>query len=212
MRAAERALRLDDEDRTEPPRGGDEPLAAEIARWEVRFAAFAALAPDVPPPARVWDRIEAAIDAGDAAPPQPNRRRRAWLVGGVIAAAAACLLLFVTIPATSPRTGVAVATIAGADTRVLARYDRRTGRMRVDVQAFGAGRGVPELWLLAPGREPVSLGQLPSRGPAEMDMPRHLRPLIDGSARLAITREVPSPTPHRVPSGDPIAQGRIIAA
>lgn len=211
--AAELALRLDnDRERKRYDGEANEALAADIAQWEIRFAALAALASDVPPPDDLWARIEAAIMADDEPASPAYAPRRGWLAGAALAAAAACLLLFFNGPETRPQTGVAVATIAGADTRVLARYEPRSGRMRVDVQAFGEGGGVPELWLIVAGRDPVSLGQLPSRGPAEMDMPRHLRPLIAAGAELAITREAPSAEPHRLPSGAPIAEGRIIIA
>ena len=38
-----------------------------ITEWETRFAPLALAAPEVAPPASLWDRIEAALDAAESA-------------------------------------------------------------------------------------------------------------------------------------------------
>ena len=57
-------------------------FAAEVAFWEARLGGLAESVAPVPPPAKVWQRIDAAISAGAKPTPQRAGQGRASPSGG----------------------------------------------------------------------------------------------------------------------------------
>lgn len=139
----------------------DAEFAARVTAWETRMAAmnddFAeAPAPDLLP------KIEARIFPQAAAAPRKGFGVTfGWLTGAAVAAALA-LATFATLA--PPRPDL-VATLATADNRLAYRVTHFGNSLQVTrVAGVPAVEGqVHELWIIAPGAAPVSLGLLQDR-------------------------------------------------
>lgn len=143
-----------------------------------------------------------------------RRWRASALLSGAVAAALALVLLVQPVPApvpAAPQLAVARIESAAEGPVVLARYDRTSGVMRLQIAGIDAGALTPELWVIPAGRDPVSLGQIGRSGTAEIALPASHRPLLQDGATLAITMEPMSATPHAAPSSAPVAAGKIIS-
>lgn len=132
----------------------DAAFAARVAAWETRLAGLNEGFPEVPPPADLLPRIEARLFPQ---PPARSRRGLPWLLAPLAAVLVlAAVLLWV------PRQGALVATLQTEDAALV--YEARAAAgvltvTRVAGRPAAAGQ-VHELWLIAPGAAPVSLGLL----------------------------------------------------
>ena len=68
---------------------------------------------------------------------------------------------------------------------------------------------VPELWLIAPGQAPRSLGLLAIDQSHTVAVPQPLRQALASGATLAVTLEPPGGAPQGAPTGPIIAKGEI---
>lgn len=150
-------------------------LAQAIAHWEALLMPLAAALPPEPPPALIWQRLEAELGIRESTqasitpfPPRLLRRAGFWQgATAAVAALAACLaLLLLRVPASGPHYATAIAPIQGPAATWLAET-RADGALVVTAlgqTARPTGKDL-ELWALAPGAtKPVSLGVLPASG------------------------------------------------
>jgi anti-sigma-K factor RskA len=145
----------------------DDVFAARVAAWEAQLVPLTDEIPPVTPPAAVFDRVEARLF------PQPAPVRRAWrmwLVGAVTASVVAVAALML-LPPVGP--GEVIASLSTADAALV--YEARHDGSNLQVTRV-AGTGAPagqthELWVIAPGATPVSLGLLGS-DPLAVEYPR----------------------------------------
>jgi anti-sigma-K factor RskA len=70
---------------------------------------------------------------------------------------------------------------------------------------------VPELWLIAPGDKPRSLGLVKGEQPVALAIPADLRRFVTDASTLAISLEPPGGSPTGSPTGPVIAQGKLTA-
>ena len=177
----------------------DAPFAARVTAWETRLAglndAFAeAPAPDLLP------QIEARLF------PVAARPRRAWLnwLSGAVAAVAIVGAVYVVLqPAQAP--GVVVAEL-GTVEGGLAYEARHTGtQLQVTRVAGTAPRSGQdhELWIIAPGAAPVSLGLLRGEG-LSVNYPRPPAGWV-----LAVSVEPAGGSPTGAPTGPVILTAEI---
>ena len=169
----------------------DPALADAVARWERRLMPLAAALPPQAPPATLWSRIEAGIEAPSATVIALRPRRLVdsvgfWRAATGVAAALAAGLALVMVRTSAPvvHYATAIAPMQGPAATWLA--ETRADGVLV-VTALGATAHPPgkdlELWALAAGAtKPVSLGVLPASGiyvVAAADLPRdHLQLLV----------------------------------
>ena len=166
-------------------------LADAVARWEQRLMPLAAALPPEAPPAALWSRIEAGLDAAPATvtPLRPRRLVESigfWraATGAAAALAAGLALVIVRTPAPATHYATAIAPMQGPAATWLAetRADGALVVTALGTAAHPSGKDL-ELWALAPGAtKPVSLGVLPASGAyvvAAADLPRdHLQLLV----------------------------------
>lgn len=154
-----------------------------------------------------------------------------WLGAGGFAAAAASLFALMvnmqrplpaptpappiaTVPAPVPAQAVpdmiaAIATDDGA-TAFMANIDSQNGKiMMVPVAANIPADKVPELWLIAPGGAPQSLGVLDPTRAHSVDIPDAMRGAFGPDALVAVSLEPPGGSPTGQPTGPVIAKGAI---
>lgn len=144
-------------------------LRAAVAAWEARLHPLAADYGEIAPPPAVWHRIETRLfrtqDRGAKARLWSGRMGRWILAGGGLALAAMLgWAVLRPLPAPVSQSGQVIATLQAEDLRIEARHDGQT----LDIQRIAGPDAAPgrdyELWLIAPGAAPQSLGLL--RGPA----------------------------------------------
>ena len=133
-------------------------FAARVADWEGRLSGLNDGFAEAPAP-NLLPQIEARLF------PKPAPARRSglfgWLAGGLVAASLALVSMSILAP---PRPDP-VATLATADNRLAYRVTHFGGSLQVTrVSGVPAVAGqVHELWVIAPGAAPVSLGLLQDR-------------------------------------------------
>jgi anti-sigma-K factor RskA len=171
-----------------------------VTAWEVRFEGlndeFAeARAPNLLP--RIEARLFPSVKRG--------RRGRLPLFRWLSGAAFAALLVLVAVATLAPPQSNLVAVLATADNRLsyeVATYGDRLRITRVAGLPAGTGR-VHELWVIAPGAAPVSLGLL-------ADQPlvvTHTAP--PAGWVLAVSLEPEGGSPTGLPTGPVILMAQI---
>lgn len=204
---------------------GDPALRAEVRFWQERLAALDEAAPAEAPPASLWRLIEQAMGAraASATPVQPAsnvvqlRRRVALWRGAALAtgALAAGLAGFVVIDrlsvAPEPAGGryVAVVDTGGREPALIAEVNTATGVIQVrSLQAeTPAGRSL-ELWHIAEGHQPRSLGVLQAGADAQTIQDAASAGPVDGI--IAVTVEPQGGSPSGAPTGPVVYSGRLI--
>jgi anti-sigma-K factor RskA len=211
--AAEYALRLleGDEERSARARLASEPaFAADVAFWNERLSEMAAeIEPVVPSRRARRELMTRLFGAPENAPFW--RRIGIWQTATAISLATAVFLGLQV--ANQERIPTLYATeLASADNslRVLAVYDSVTGHIRLTRTDGGAAAGRDlELWGIAEGEAPVSIGVLPDDSvTAGFAVPAVLFGTLP-SLTLAISDEPDGGSPTGQPTGDVLAVGAV---
>lgn len=179
----------------------DSTFAARVTAWENRLAGLNDAFDEAPAP-DLLPRIEARLF------PTPARPKRLW-IGWMSGAMAALVLLgaayLVLQPASVP--GVVVAEL-GTVSGGLSYEARYTGRQLQITRVAGTAPGNAQehqLWLIAPGAAPVSLGLL-RQGTLSVDYPRPPAGWV-----LAVSVEPAGGSPTGAPTGPVILTAEISA-
>lgn len=177
----------------------DPGFAAAVARWQ---RLMAGLPPDL-------TQAGAAAPVADRGPPVMAPRQRRGFIRDMLRFLAGALAAFALIVVTiglvaQPRPGL-VARLATADGRLSYEISDYGAALKVArVTGSGAsGAMVHELWLMAPGEDPVSLGILD----AESLLIEHAMP--PPGSRFAVTLEKQGGAPGGRPLGPTILIGEI---
>jgi len=192
-------------------------LRAEVEYWEQRLGTLASELAPVDPRPQVWAKIEAAIAA------EPRRRTLwqnlpfwRWTAIGSAAIAAASV-------AASLAAFVYLARIQPAEAPLIAKLESNGGGagFLVAVDAGGGGLSVIpaalpdinaralELWLIAPGEQPRSLGLIEAARPVHVSVPADLIQRVTPQSTLAVSVEPPGGSPTGLPTGPVIASGKL---
>ena len=211
--AAEYALGVLDADaRREAERriARDPGFAAAVASWEARLGALADRVPPVQPSAQVWRNIERALGAAPRAGLWRNLAFWRGLSFGAVGVAAAAVV-FVAVSLQQPaRPLVAMLAPASGGPAFIATFDPARDTMVIIPAAFArAPERVAELWLIAPGDRPRSLGLLDPTRPVTLALPAAPRGQAKPDATLAVSLEPPGGSPTGQPTGPVIAQGKL---
>src|SRR4029079_5152353 len=166
----------------------------------------------VQPPLDLWSRISTALPAERTAGRGlwGSLMLWRWLTAGAGALALASLVaLFVAI--NQPVQKPLIAAIEAGNARYfVAAIDPSRDTIAVVPAAYAADPSrVPELWLIAPGDKPRSLGVLPQDRATTIAVPANLRALATGQAVLAVSLEPPGGSATGAPTGPVIGQGKL---
>ena len=187
-------------------------FASLVAAWERRLLPWTAEIAPVQPPHEVWNRISAALPAQRAEKPGLWQSLALWrwmtlATGALAAACLAALVVFVSQPTQAP---LIAAIQANGQSHFVATIDPGRNSVSVLPAAFAADASrVPELWLIAPGDRPRSLGLLRADTTVTLPIPEHLRPHATRQSTLAVSLEPPGGSPSGAPTGPVIATGRL---
>jgi anti-sigma-K factor RskA len=187
-------------------------LRNAVAFWEEKLHPLSSLAASADPPADLWNKIAARLDATPQAGmtrwwnrPTPWR----WATGG-FAAAAAALLLYIALGG-SPAANY-VAMLHAPQQQDQTSWVATVGRDGLTIRTVAAatppaGRAF-ELWAIAPGATiPQAIGVIPESGVLRV---ASLPPDVRLGTTLAISVEPPdgSPDQHK-PSGPVVFVGAV---
>jgi anti-sigma-K factor RskA len=208
----------------------DPALRAGVTAWERRLAGLAAQVPPVQPGGQVWAALERAI--GPEAPPAPAPaapavlrrsaearllRSRAWwrsaaLAAGALAAGlAAFILLPRAEPPVRPDSYVAVVNRGGDLPALIVRVDTRAGVVQVrPVRAEVPADRSLELWFVAAGAAPRSLGLIDADDRKRLAIPEALRGSALVGGTLAVSVEPAGGSPTGAPTGPVVYSGTLI--
>ena len=192
------------------------------ADWEEKLSPLNDCLPPITPPARVWRELAEKLNI-----PRPEqektpwyRRLPFWLTAGGLSGALVSILVFFlvqgylhdtqidrlpVIALLAPQTGPAA---------IQVRMDQISGRLYVTrVSAVEPSTGHDfELWALAEGKAPVSLGVINRASETQLHLEKHRMDQLRHSGTLAISEEPSGGSPTGLPTGPVILTGKLSLA
>jgi len=181
----------------------DATALAAVLRWENDLVPIALSHAPVEPPARVWQRVHAALRTGSAAGGGNTRRRvRQFAIAAGLVAVAMVAGLLVREQQVAPLPLAALGTDSAHPVWAVERQ-RQYSALRIRVVGAverRAGKSY-ELWALPKGGAPVSLGLLPESGSLERALTSVQRAALLASDRIAVSIEPELGSPTGGPTG-----------
>lgn len=201
----------------------DPTFLAEVERWTGRLAPMLDEVDAVPPPSRLWTRVDAALGAvgTDSNVIVMQRRLNVWrAIAGGMTALAACLALLLLIripPGTQPAPSTPMVAMLGdqqKQMKVVASWDPRGQQLVLAVAGDMPAdpRHSHELWVIPAGGKPRSLGTMPAGKQMHMKLADALAQLLQQGATIAISVEPPGGSPTGAPTGPVVASGSLSQA
>jgi anti-sigma-K factor RskA len=193
-------------------RAQDRAFARMVADWEERLAPWAGEIDEVVPPPQLWDRIAERLPAPSVPRTGLWQSLAFWrgltLASGALAAA--CLAALLYVGTLAPKAPLIAALDGAGKHAFVAAVDARRGTVLVVPAALSvAADRVPELWLIAPGDKPRSLGLIDPDKPVALTIPAGLLAQATTQAVLAVSLEPPGGSPTGQPTGPVIASGKL---
>lgn len=209
---------------------GDQAFAARVARWDAHFSPWLLRVDAVEPGTHVWPRIRTTLGWSAVEGSRKGLWHNAAFWRGTTALAVAASVFAVALgvwrtpepvvvvqqpPAAEEAAALPVTVLATDDggTGWIARVapDRSKVLMVPTPRPVDAGGKVNELWIIAGGEAPRSLGFVSNDKAHSIDIPATLRDAVAAGAVFAITLEPEQGLPHAAPSGPIVAKGEILA-
>lgn len=209
----------------------DDPhAAAAVQWWQQRLTPLSEDIATSAPPEYIWARIQDALGHPTTIPTatvRPTSRPGLWnslalwrwlgIGGSVVAAACLALAIFVTRPQPStPATTTASYMVSRIQQNNgiagwTATMDIKHARMVVvpaTPKAVASDRST-ELWLIPPGKKPISLGLIAENHPTTVALSPTLLAQLGPKALLAVSVEPLGGSPTGQPTGPVMAKGSI---
>jgi anti-sigma-K factor RskA len=191
----------------------DPELDAAIAAWEARLSPLLETAPELAPPAGLFERIEARLDGAGGVVVDLRARLARWRAtaagaGALAAALAAALAFLVVARPVPPHQFVAILQKSPDAPAFAMTVDIDTLQFSVRPVAAEAPAGKSyELWIIPPKQAPKSLGVIDAAtGERRLDDNR----AIVRDATYAVTVEPKGGSPNGKPSGAPVFFGKLV--
>jgi anti-sigma-K factor RskA len=188
----------------------DRVLQSKLLAWEENFAPMTAELEDIAPPPIVLSKIEARLFPA-AKPVSLFQRLGFWQAATALGFAA--LALAVALPLFAPKpveTAPLVAVIQGETLLVSASYNAANNVLSVSRKRGTESANEDfELWVIAAGAAPVSVGVLQAGQTTTIRLSDALKPVILGST-LAITNEPDGGSPTGKPTGTILGTGTVL--
>jgi anti-sigma-K factor RskA len=190
----------------------DSALRAEVEQWENRLAPLMLEVSAVEPSPHIWRGIEERIGVAG----KPKSRLPRWeslffwrsVAFGAAALAAASLAALVYVGTITPSARPMVANVAGAQSSFIAAIDPASRRLTIIPSSVAkVDQHSLQLWLIASGGKPQSLGLIESAAPVHVTLPAQI--VVAADATLAVSLEPPGGSPTGQPTGPVIASGKI---
>lgn len=189
-------------------------LRAEVVRWQEHFAALGMDVEEVTPPATVLASLKRELWSENRLP--WHRRIRIWeyALGGITAALLAFAVYNFGGLGGPQERNVLQASIENADSglQVALALDVTADLLRIEQTgpAPQAGRAY-ELWAIADGAAPVSLGVLPAARVTALRLVEEQKQLLRVGVTLALSDEPAGGSPTGAPTGAVLGAGAVQA-
>lgn len=177
-------------------------LAANVARWQTLLAGMDSQLAPVAPPEKVWKKIALSLPQQHSR--QPKRYYAGWLAAASIAAIALIAHLFFQPPTLTPLT---VLNDAQHQEQWVVSADSELAQLRLTPLhpvAVAANNSL-QLWLILPGKAPISLGLLDNQQATAVTLNRD----IARSGTIAISLEPHGGSPTGQPTGPVLYSGQL---
>ena len=184
----------------------DARLRAEITAWEGKFAGWNRGLQPLAPPASVWRRLQARIEA--EARPVRTPRLKPWWSAAVAIAAVVTLVIGVFLgrsllaPSPAPAYLAVMSTAQGQPRWLITVHPQSR---RVDMKALADNTPPPdksyELWMLPGSGKPIAMGLMNSRSSASETVNADVIAAITDAKGLAISVEPEGGSPTGQPTG-----------
>jgi len=188
-------------------------LRTEVEYWEGRLGTLASEVKPVEPPAQVWANIQTALQSAPARPGLWHSLAfwRWAAIGSATVAAASIAALIMTSRVPAPNTPlIAKLDVSSGQAGFVAAIDpSRNGLTIVPASVTNLNQRVLELWLIAPGDKPRSLGLIEAGRPVHINLPADLIGRVAADVTLAVSLEPPGGSPTGQPTGPVIANGKL---
>ena len=188
----------------------DRSLQVRLADWDENFAPMTGELTEIAPPPNVLNKIEARLFPA-AKTASLFQRLGFWQAATVLGfAALAAVLVLPRLAPVPVETAPLVAVIQGETLLVSASYD-----VAGNVLSVSRKRGTEavnedfELWVIAAGADPVSVGVLQAGETTKIQLADALKSVFLGST-LAITNEPDGGSPSGKPTGTILGTGTVI--
>ena len=210
----------------------DSVFAADVAKWDERFAPLLGEIASAEPGSDLWPGIERALDASvpdDANVLQLHRSVRQWRgLAGLATAASVALVVWLVPPllreqpphhASPPSTSsvaepMLIASLADEDQPGAAAITFLAGARELVVSAAAINKPIgrdAELWIIPEGGQPISLGVVDLSVAARRRLDPGLAARFRAGATVALTIEPLGGSPNGQPTGPIIAAGSLHA-
>jgi anti-sigma-K factor RskA len=204
----------------------DRAFAQRVEEWERRFAPLLDDIAPVEAPPQVWSAVCRRLGWAEVKSARPGfwQSLGFWRAATVLSTVVAIAAIAFTVERSSNAPQAIVQAESGAKPVTPLDHDDGTPGWLASVDA---GRGtvlmvpvpsapdpqgrVPELWLIAAGKAPVSLGAVSITRSHTVAVPANARAALVAGSTLAITLEPATGIPHAAPSSAVIAKGTIQA-
>lgn len=185
-------------------------LQARVSAWDENFAPMTDELVDLAPPPVIFSKIEARLFPS-LKPVSLFQRLGFWQAATALGFASLAVVVVLPRLATAPvEPAPMVAVIQGETLLVSARYNVADNMLMIARKrgTVGANENL-ELWLIAAGSPPVSIGLLQPGETTSITLSDALKPLILGST-LAITNEPVGGSPTGQPTGTILGTGTVL--
>ena len=187
----------------------DAALRVELGHWQDALASLTGSLPERPVPAHVWAGIQARIDPQVLHMPA---KTPFWKRTRVLAAACAVVVALLVGVLYQRDIGVEYnATLVSAGQQPALQVRAFADHLQVEPLALAAVESTRdlELWAIAPGGKPISLGLIPVAGKGRIQLSQAQQALLATPLTLAVSLEPRGGSPTGQPTGPVLYQGQL---
>ncbi|MCR4538797.1 anti-sigma factor [Pseudomonas sp. 18.1.10] len=187
----------------------DPALRAELGHWQDALASLTGTLPEHPVPDHVWAGIQARIEPQVLHLPVKKPRWRNMRLLAAACAVGAALLVGVLYPRDPGVTYTA--TLVNASQQPALRVQAVGDHLQVEALPLAAVEPARdlELWAIARGSKPISLGLVPGRGKGRIPLDAAQQTLLSQPLTLAVSLEPQGGSPTGQPTGPVLYQGEL---
>lgn len=187
----------------------DAALRIELGHWQDALASLTGALPEHPVPEHVWAGIQARIEPQVLHVPAQKpfwQNLRLW-------AATVAVLIALSVGVLYQRDMGHEYNATLVDTHQQPALQIRAFADHLQVEALGLAAVEPsrdlELWAIADGGKPISLGVLPTAGKGRIPLSQAQQALLNVAVTLAVTLEPQGGSPSGQPTGPVLYQGKL---
>lgn len=185
----------------------DAALRVELGHWQEALASLTGSVPERPVPKHIWAGIKARIDPQVLHVPA---KKPFWMNFRLLAAACAVVVAVLVGVLYQPDIEYN-ATLVAANQQPALQIKAFGDHLQVEPLSLAAVEPTRalELWAIAPGGKPVSLGLVPTSGKGRIQLSKAQQALLNAPLTLAVSLEPQGGSPTGQPTGPVLYQGAL---